>query len=118
MSATEFTDGLELRLADRNGGGYWVRIARTGRSLGYIRKIRSKWEWYTSSNAFRGDGRPGYETDGSVDDRVPAELAGCGQTMTRRDACDDLTEHLRARQAPVLGYGRHPQVVVRVVVDA
>jgi hypothetical protein len=118
VKATEFVNGIELRLADRDGGGYWVRVARTGRTLGYVRKARSRWEWFTSSNAFRGDGRPGFETDGSAADRVPGELAGAGRICTRRDACECLVDHLSACRAPVLGFGRHPDVVVRVGVDA
>ena len=116
MKATEFVNGLELRLADRDGGGYWVRVARTGRTLGYVRKAHSKWEWFTSSNAFRGDGRPGFETDGSAGDRVPDVLAGTGRMSTRRDACECLVEHLVTREAPVLGYGRHADVTVRIAV--
>jgi hypothetical protein len=35
-----------------------------------------------------------------------------GRLSTRRDACDALVEHLATRKAPVLGYPRHPDVVV------
>lgn len=116
--ATEFVNGVELRLVDRDGGGQWVRVARTMRTLGFVIKLRSKWEWYTTSNAWRGDGRPGHETDGHAGDRVPDELATTGRVLTRRDACECLMDHLEATKAPVLGYGRHPDVVVRVEVNA
>jgi hypothetical protein len=105
-------DGRDLVLCARDGGGYWVRRADNRRTLGVVVKVRSRWNWVTTSNAFRGDGRPGSERDGSASDKVPDSLAGTGRASAQRDACAALIGHLDARRAPVLGYAPHPDVRV------
>lgn len=103
-------EGWALRLCERTEGGYWVRLRRTGRVMGTLAKVRSKWEWSTWPGAFRGDGRKETRRDGDPTDLVPAGLLDCGRTATQEQACSELLKHLRTQQAPVLGYGPHPDV--------
>jgi len=110
VSAREVVHGREYRLARREAGGYWVRRADTGRTLGWIVRGANRWRWETTPTAYRGDGRPGRERDGNAVDRVPAWLAGAGTGLRRRDACEFLVEHLTGTQAPVMGYGPHSAV--------
>ena len=112
MSRPLHVNGHDLVLCARDRGGYWVRLAATRRTLGVVVKVRSRWDWVTTSNAFRGAGRPGHETDGSATDRVPPELAGAGRQCVQLDACACLVEYLTANRAPVLGYGPHRSVRV------
>lgn len=104
--------GRDLVLCARDGGGYWVRRSDTRRTLGVIVKVKSQWNWETSPNAFRGDGRPGRERDGAAVDRVPDTLTGRGRARIQVDACACLVDYLDARRAPVLGYAPHPDVSV------
>lgn len=114
MSAREVVDDLELSLVRREITGYWVRRADTGRTLGTIMNVRGRWSWAVTPVAFRGDGRPGYERDGSPGDHVALHLVadGAGVARTRHDVCAGLVGYLRAAQAPVLGFGPHPEVTV------
>lgn len=118
MSAAETVGDRVLRLSRRDQGGYYVRVAGTGRTLGAVWRDRGKWWWATSANAYRGDGRPGSECDGHAADVVPEHLAGGGRETGRRRACAALVEHLVAHRAPVLGYGAHAAVTVREAVRA
>jgi hypothetical protein len=100
----------ELRLCRSSvTGQYWVRLAETGRTLGCVYKIRSKWRWTTTRAAFRGDGRPGNARDG-IGDVVPQHLDAEGVAGTQQAACAALVAHLEAHQAPALGYGPHEDV--------
>ncbi len=102
--------GWALYLCERTEGGYWVRLRRTGRTMGTLAKVRSKWEWAAWPGAFRGDGRKETRCDGDPTDLVPIGLPDCGRAATQRDACAELIAHLHTQRAPVLGYGPHPQV--------
>ena len=103
-------EGWDLVLCPRNGDGYWVRLRRSGRTMGVIVKTRSKWNWETWPGAFRGDGRRDTRCDGDPTDVVAAELLASGRMNTQVDACSCLIDHLRTNEAPVLGYGPHPLV--------
>lgn len=106
MSAQEFVEHRELRLARRTGArGYWVRLAASGRTLGAVYPERSRWTWETSASAYRGDGRPGHERDGDPSERVPEYLLRTGRAESRRDACFDLFSYLKLSGAPALGNG-------------
>jgi hypothetical protein len=110
MSGYLTAAGHDLRLTRRpRTGGYWVRCAATGRTLGEVAQDRSKWIWATTRIAFQGDGRPDSASDG-WGDRVPAHLDGLGLATTRAKACAALVAHLDARKAPALGHGPHPDV--------
>jgi hypothetical protein len=114
VTAREKALGRELRLARREQtGGYWVRLATTGRTLGEVFRDRSTWCWATTRTAYRGDGRPDHQRDGNPTDLVPASLDGLGRQPTRSAACARLVEHLQQQQAPALGYGPHPAVTER-----
>lgn len=113
MSRHKTAGGRELRLCRRaETGGYWVRLADTGRTLGEVAPHRSRWIWATTRNAYRGDGRPGTASDGSPSDFVPGHLDGLGIASTQQAACGFLLAHLETHRAPALGYGPHPDVVV------
>lgn len=106
---------METRLIRRtHGPGMWVRSSSSGRTLGTVERVRSKWFWTPCSSAFRGDGRPGLERDGAPTDRVPAELVELPvddrTTKTRETAVEALVDYLAAQQAPVAGFGPHPRV--------
>lgn len=102
--------GRELRLCRRDAtGGYWVRLAANGRTLGEVARDRSQWIWATTRTAYRGDGRPETASDG-VADIVPGHLDGLGKAATQQAACAALVAHLEARKAPALGHGPHPDV--------
>lgn len=111
MSAREVIDDLTLRLVRRTGArGYWVRLEPGLRTLGVVYPERSRWNWESSPNAFRGDGRPESARDGEPTDSVPDWLAGSGRKNTRHDACWALVGYLENRAAPALGHGPHPCV--------
>jgi hypothetical protein len=111
-------DDYSLRLVPTGNGGYWVRRRMTGRTLGTVTKIRSKWHWEAWPAAYRGDGRKGRERDGQLSDVVPIDLKGSGAAYTQRDACEALIDHLKANQAPALGFGPHSRVKSRGEVGA
>lgn len=111
MSAREDVGGHVLRLARREAGGYWVRLAATGRTLGVIAPPRRGcWSWSVWGAAFRGDGRTGRERDGDSLDTVPASLRLSGEARTRRGACGELVDCLTEHEAPVMGFGPHAGV--------
>lgn len=102
--------GLGLRLCRSTvPAQYWVRLADTGRSLGVVYRIGSRWKWASTKPAFAGDGRPGSAGDG-IGDKVPEHLLAAGQQATLQTACEELISHLFTAQAPALGYGPHPDV--------
>jgi hypothetical protein len=110
MSRQIDVDGLQLRLVPSTvRSQYWVHIRPSDRSIGVVYKIRSRWMWASTKPAFRGDGRPGLETDG-LEDKVPEHLLGAGSESTLQRACEELILHLLQTQAPALGYGPHPDV--------
>jgi hypothetical protein len=106
----EVADRYTLRLVPKDSGGYWVRRKFTGRTLGTVTQVRSKWNWETWPSAYRGDGRKGSERDGYLSDIVPAGLLRSGRETTQQAACEALVAHLVANQAPALGFGPHPDV--------
>lgn len=113
MSRHKIAGGYELRLVRRpHTGGYWVRMATSGRTLGEVAPDRSAWIWATTRNAYRGDGRPGLESDGDATDTVPAHLDALGKQPTQQAACEALVTHLHATSAPALGHGPHPDVTI------
>jgi hypothetical protein len=109
MSHHQIIDGRELRLCRRSTGGYWVRLADNGRTLGKVVPDRSRWVWTTTPTAYRGDGRPESANDG-ISDVVPGHLNGIGLAATRKTACAALVAHLMSSRAPALGFGPHPDV--------
>lgn len=106
---------MDTRLTRRaHGPGSWVRSVESGRTLGVVERIGSRWSWEPVAAAFRGDGRPGLQADGAPTDRVPSDLvqlpADRRVVRTREKAVEALVSYLTAQEAPVLGCGPHRRV--------
>lgn len=106
---------MDTRLVRRSHApGYWVRSTVNARSLGTVERVGSTWVWEPCVAAFRGDGRPGHESDGHSIETLPPELVRppveTRRVRTREMAVAALVDYLTTHQAPVMGFGPHPQV--------
>jgi hypothetical protein len=106
-------DEIDVRFTKRGYGGWLIKRADNGRTLGWVTRVDGRmWDAHVSASAFRGET---IDDEGDVLDSVPGYLfngeglssRSIAVCATREDAAYEVVTWLRRKQAPALGYGRH-----------